>query len=482
MPIVLGLDVGTTTITTLALDTDRGRVVARDTTPNDAETTSPSDKSRGFCEWDARRIAALACRSLQNVARSLAGGANELAGIGLTGQQHGVVLLNSGLNPLGPFVNWQDRRTEERQGPDGRTYLEQARTLAGEDARQRAGCELSPGYMGTTLYWMKTRGDLPGGAVASFLVDYVGAMLSGERIVTDATSAASSGVFNVRTGDWDNDLIDGLGLPETLFPELGEGSRPLGKLTTPMADATGLPAGLPVCVGIGDNQASFYGSVAELSDTILVNVGTGGQVAAFCDRFLYSPKLETRPFPNGYLLASAGLCGGRTYAVLEQFFRQVGHLLIDSPAETPIYEAMNQLAASVPRGSDGLRCQPLFTGTRQDPDLRASWSGISARNFTPAHMTRSLLEGMARVFRGGFGEIRATSGRSYTRLVGSGNAVRENRLLADIVADELAMPLREPAHREEAAFGAALSACVGLAIFTDHDSASQIIRYDARET
>src|SRR5262249_18425532 len=150
-----------------------------------------------------------------------------------------------------------------------------------------------------------------------------GALLTGTRPVTDPTFAASSGVFDIRAGAWDADLIAALGLSPSLFPEVRPSGAPLGTLTAAMAEATGLPEGLPVFVGIGDNQASFRGSVADLDDSVLVNVGTGGQVSVYTDEFRYDPRLETRPFPGGYLLADAGLCGGASYALLERFFRQV---------------------------------------------------------------------------------------------------------------------------------------------------------------
>jgi sugar (pentulose or hexulose) kinase len=225
-----------------------------------------------------------------------------------------------------------------------------------------------------------------------------------------------------------------------------------------MAEATGLPEGLPVFVGIGDNQASFLGSVGRRDDAVLVNVGTGAQVSAYVDQFRYDPLLETRPFPGGgYLLAWAGLCGGRSYALLERFYRAVGEQLCGAAAG-PLYEAMNRLAASVPRGAGGVVCEPLFTGTRQDPGLRASWAGLSAENFTPAHLTRALLEGMARTFRTGYEAIARAGGGGKTRLVGAGNGLRENAVLAQCVAEEFGLPLRLPPHREEAAYGAALLA------------------------
>jgi sugar (pentulose or hexulose) kinase len=356
--------------------------------------------------------------------------------------------------------------------------VQRAVELAGPDAPPRTGCKLAAGYLAVTLFWMKETGALPGAATACFLMDYFAAWLTGRRPVTDATCAASSGALDLRRGEWDSAILAALGLPRALFPEIRPSGEPLGGLSRDAADRTGLPAGLPVFVGIGDNQASFLGSVASRTDTVLVNVGTGGQVAVYTEGLHQDALLETRPFPGGgYLLVCAGLSGGRAYAALEGFFRQVGVQLCGLPEGRPLYQAMNALAAAVPPGAGGVRCEPFFTGTRHRPELRASWGGLSAETFTPGHLTRALLEGMARAFREGYEAIVRQTGRPAAHLVGAGNGLRENSVLARVVAQELALPLQVPRHREEAAFGAALLAAVGTGACPDLAAAGRLICY-----
>jgi sugar (pentulose or hexulose) kinase len=249
-----------------------------------------------------------------------------------------------------------------------------------------------------------------------------------------------------------------------------------GGVTAELAARAGLAAGTPVFVGIGDNQASFVGSVGDPADAAAVNVGTGGQVAAFAESLSYDAALETRPFPRGgYLLVSAGLTGGASYAVLERFFRSVGLLLFNVQNEESLFLRLNELAASVPAGAGGLRCEPYFSGTRADPKLRASWTGVSAENFTPAHLTRALLEAMARTFAVGLDAIMKQIHSRPIRLVGAGNGLRENPLLANLVAEAFGMPIRFARHREEAAYGAALVAAVGAGVFPDLAGAARII-------
>ena len=155
-------------------------------------------------------------------------------------------------------------------------------------------------------------------------------------------------------------------------------------------------------------------------------------MAAFAANFIYDPLLETRPYPGeGYLLVSAGLCGGGSYALLERFYRKLGVQFFHLEEKKTLYDAMNRLAAGVPRGADGLRCEPFFAGTGHQPELRASFTGISVENFTPGHVTRVLLEGMARSLHGGYERIRILIDKARNQLVGSGKTGSETGIRKD---------------------------------------------------
>jgi sugar (pentulose or hexulose) kinase len=315
---------------------------------------------------------------------------------------------------------------------------------------------------------------------ACFLPDYFAAVVTEKAPVTDPTLAASSGVLNVPAGDWDEDCLVALDIPRTMLPPVRPSGDLLGLLSAEAARATGLPADLPVFVGIGDNQASFLGSVGRDTASVLVNVGTGGQVSLLTETYRTDRLLETRPFPGGgFLLVSAGLCGGRCYALLEDFCRQVARDLFVVADPQSAYSKLNALAERVPPGADGLRCVPLFTGTRAQPELRASWSGLSPENFTPGHLARALLEGMSRTFAESFAVLIRHTGKHPARLVGSGNGLRENALLRRLVSQDFGLPIQVPAHREEAAFGAALLAAVGAGVFPDLAAAGALLSAEA---
>ena len=479
MPILVGVDLGTTKITAVALDAATSRVVAVTGKPNTASVTSEEDRRRDRSEWDATEIARLGVECLRGVSESLGDRRSEVVAIGVTGQQHGVLLVDAAGKPVAPLINWQDRRALDRVGDGLGTFLDLAREHIGTESILRTGCRLHPGFMAVTLFWMQKNGGIPAAArSALFLMDYFCAELTGSRAVTEPTCAGSAGLFNYRLRDWDNEAIRAMGLPRGLFPDMIEADRPMGVLSPGLADATMLPAGIPVVGPLGDHQACFVGSVADPFSTCLVNVGTGAQVAVYVESAEVHVPVEVRPFPiHGNLQSNVGLAGGWAYQTLERFFRDVCEQFSTGIGDS-VYDKMNELAASVPHGASGLAFTPTFSGTRADPTIRGSVQGISPGNFTAAGFCRGAIEGMARSLTDGFRTVQDIAGRKFRVLAAAGNALRENTLLAEEVVRSSGLPLRYTRHREEAAFGAAMIAGVGASLFANLAEAGRLVQYD----
>jgi sugar (pentulose or hexulose) kinase len=479
LAVIVSIDLGTTKITSLALDAAAGKILARATVLNDANITPEADRIKGRSEWDAERIVTLGCHCLRDVAEQLGDRRRDLAGIGITGQQHGCVVVDAEAGPLTPLINWQDKRGLELMRGTSRSYVDVARERLGDKTSQRAGCRMFAGFAGLTLFWLKANGQLPAAGRACFIMDLFGARLAASPPVTEPSCAGSSGVLNVHTRQWDAGAIRALELPPELFPEIREAHQPIGPLCPSMAVATGLAAGTPVFAPIGDHQASFLGSLRDFRKDVLVNVGTGAQVAVFTEGDRFADPVELRPFPIRHnLLSNVGLAGGWSYQVLESFFRRITRELFEANADAPVYERLNALAASVPAGCDGLVCDPHFSGTRGVPSARGAFAGVTPQNMTPGHFTRALLEGMARSLRDGDRYLSISENRLRGRLVAAGNALRENTLLRECVEKEFGQPLSFTSHREEAAFGAALSASVGAGLFSSLEEAASLIAYE----
>lgn len=475
----IGLDLGTTSITGLVLDTQSGETLARRTVANTTETTAPADRSVGRSEWAIDRMIGLVYEVMEQLTSE---GTGSIDGIGITGQQHGMTLLDAGENPVGPFIGWQDRRCLE-PSLSGETALSRM-LLSGGEGFTRSEYLPARGYMGSTLFWLKENGCLPVDAHASFAPDYLAAKLCGCSPVTDPTNAAGSGLFDVFSGEWNASLLERLVLPVSILPEVHPSCSWIGSLAPDVARRTGLPSGIPVANACGDNQASFAGSVAGYSDSALINIGTGGQVSVYNDRPVRIDGLLARPYLKpGYLLVGAGLTGGRAYGLFERFVHLIGEQVFGVKDAPEIFDRLNALAAETPSGSDGLRCEPVFTGSLKEPERRGLWRGISDANFTPGHLTRSLLEGMAEQFHLLYKAMLANGVAPRTRLIGAGNGVRKNPTLSRIIADTFALPLLIVTHSEEAAFGAALTAAVAAGEFPDIEAAGKtIIGYSAIST
>ncbi len=480
MSLIVSVDVGSTGIVAVLFDETRRRVVSTVDAPTDApysETPVASDVS----EFSAEEIYCVVLRLLARLSgevERLAASERSLRALILTGQQHGVALIDAA-NPsrtLGPFVNWTDRRGKRRWLGGERTLENELNRRLDSATRGELGCRIATGYGGLTLFDWNRSGQIPAGAQVAFVDDYVAVALAGNRrIFTDPTMAASSGLFDVRENRWSDAAIDALELPKTLFPPVVSVGTPIGTLCAEAASATGLPVGLPILQGLGDNQASILGCLDDPDDAaVVVNYGTGTQVTAPTDRFEPSFDYETRPFCNGrFLRVLAETNGGRAYATLKNFFRQTGIELFGvEPTDEQLYERMNALAARVADDAEiGIRCRPTFfpSRIRQDDGAETfgAFDGISAENFRPEYMIRALLDAMADESFERWQKIAPknveSTDKKQLELFGGGNLLRRCAPFRAALERRFRLPLLLTPYREEAAVGAAKVASRALA-------------------
>ncbi len=423
---ILGLDIGTTTVS--AVVTENGRVLA-------AETQASRAFLPGRPAWEkAQDAAALEALALATADRLLARFPG-VERIGLTGQQHGIVYLDAAGNLLSSLYTWQDGRGE-LPCSTGQSYCACLSELT--------GYPLATGYGLVTHFYNLKNGLVPANAVTFCTIhDYLAMRLAGRSTpAVDPSDAASFGVFDVKNRRFDTEALARAGIDAALLPPVA--AEPLL--------GTG-PRGIPVYTAIGDNQASFLGATGGEPGCMLVNVGTGSQFSVHTAEYLPCAGLETRPFPTGgYLLAGSSLCGGRAYALLEQFFRQTAQML-GHPAGS-CYEAMARLLDSSPVPDDPAVIMPLFQGTRENPQLRGSITNLSIDNFTPLSLLYGMMRGMAAELH----EMYLRSGTAGGALYGSGNGLRKNPQLRRCFEEAFGKPLLLSQNEEEAACGAALFA------------------------
>ena len=474
----LALDIGSTTVVAIVIDLDTNAVVGTASAANSSEVTSAADKRLSRSEWDLDGMTELA---IDNAAALVARTNARPTAIGVTGQQQGLQLLDAALDTVGPYFSWQDQRAQDPLPGQQHTYLDAMAQRGGATAAEgempafaNTGCPLVAGHAAPHLFWLQANNQLPSGVSGTAAPEFVVSRLVGKRPVVDPTDALGWGVYDVTKRTWADELIADLGLDPSLFPDLVESCTMAGSLTATMAHKLGVPAGLPVAVASGDHQCSFAGTVADYANTVAVNVGTGGQAALHIEAPLPRGSLELRPYiQRGYLLAGVGAVGGRTFRTLRDFFADAIHALADvQPDSEALYARLVALAADVPAGAEGVRADPLFSGSRSRPRAKAAFRELTAATLTVGHLTRALLEGMAVELADSYREAIQLGGGARSKLVGAGNGIKLNPVLRAALEAEFAMPLHLGPHGEEAAVGAALCAAVADGAFSSIAEAS----------
>jgi sedoheptulokinase len=431
----LGIDIGTTSIAAVVVNMDDGAVAGSHAEPNGARVAGES--------WESLQDPGLILSKAEEIVRRLTAAHPGVRCVGLAGQMHGILYADASGMAVSPLYTWQDGRGNlTRRG--GLTYAE---SLSAE-----TGKNLATGYGAVTHVYNMENGLVPDGAKwAVTIQDYVGMRLAGlcEPLV-HATDAASFGA---------SDLY-----PFSSMLRITDKTECVGH--------TG--GGIPVAVAIGDNQASFIGSVGIPDDSVLINMGTGGQISVAADGATRCEGAETRPYiDGGSLLVGFSLCGGRAYAMLERFFRDTAEMAGIRCGS--LYDKMNALAA--PLLEDPLSVSTLFCGTRADPSLKGSISGIGDSNLTPAHLVQGVLRGMAGELYVPYPAMRALMRKKPVTLVGSGNGIRKNKPLRKLFESMFGMQMKIPAHNEEAAYGAALFAAAACGMRASVAEAQRVIRY-----
>ena len=402
----IGIDIGTTSVCGVVIDTESGKVLKSVTKNSEAFI-------EGTPEWEKIQSVDKIIDIATGIAEEFVDG--DTAVVGVTGQMHGIVYVDADGNAVSPLYTWQDGRGNFPY--KGTTY---AGYLGG-----------STGFGCVTDLYNRENGIRPENAVSFCTIhDYLVMKLCGlNKPIVHASDAASFGCFDLEKCEFTN----GLELCVTRdFKIAGEYK------------------GIPVSVAIGDNQASVYSCAGE--GDLLLNFGTGSQISAITDRIIKGENIETRPFVGDkYLLVGAALCGGRAYSMLRSFYSEILGYVGDFDEKT-VYGIMDKMLEK--ETTTPIVADTRFAGTRADSSITGSLSGITTENFNPSALTRAVLCGMVDELYNMF----APTGISFSGLVGSGNGIRKNPALVRIAEEKFGMRMTIPEHLEEAAVGAAMFA------------------------
>ncbi len=464
MAYLIGIDIGTSGTKVLAID-EKGNVAATASAEYPLSTPKPLwAEQRAEDWWDAT------CACLKEVLQTVP--AEDVAGVGLSGQMHGLVMLDKADNVLRPAILWCDQRTQAQC--DYITDTVGKKLLVEETANP-----VLTGFTAPKIIWVRDNEPAIYDQARMHLLpkDYVRFKLTGE-FATEVSDASGTSLLNVPERRWSTAVLLKLGIPIEHLPKVYESCEISGQISKAGALATGLKEGTPVAGGGGDQAAGAVGNGIVQSGIISVTTGTSGVVFAFADSPAVDPNLRVHTFchavPNKWHVMGVMLSAGgslRWYRdTCAQSEKQVAELMQIDP-----YELITREAATVGAGSEGLLFLPYLTGERTphpDPQARGAFVGLTVRH-NKAHMGRAVLEGVAFGLRDSL-EILKGMGVSIGNVRASGGGARSD-LWRQIQADIFNLPLSTINIDEGPALGVALLAGVGAGLYSSVEEACSTV-------
>jgi len=453
MSYFIGIDTSTTATKALLMD-ENGGVLGVALNEYPYETPQPL-----WSEQDPALWWHATAESIRQVIAKTGVEAAAVKGIGLTGQMHGLVLLDEKGDVLRPAILWNDQRT----GPQ----CDAIRLKLGrEKLIQITGNDALTGFTAPKILWVQEHEPELWKRARHILLpkDYVRYKLTGE-FASDRAGGAGTILFDLAKRDWSPAVLAALDIPAEYLPKTYEGTDVTGTLSPVVADELGLPAGIPVFGGGGDQAAAAVGTGAVRAGVVSLSLGTSGVVFATTD----GPFIE----PEGRLHAFCHSVPGKWH-LMGVMLSAAGSLrwYRDTFAPGTDYDTLLKPATDVPAGSDGLFFLPYLTGERTphpDPLARGAFVGLTVRHSFP-HLTRAVLEGVSFGLRDSF-ELMKSAGLeriSQVRVTGGGaRSPLWRQILADVFGTEIVTVNAE----EGAAYGAALLAATGSGAFRSVESA-----------
>jgi xylulokinase len=440
MSTAIGIDVGTSAVKAIAVGED-GTVLERREVAYPLSTPRPGWSEQNPDDW------------WRATKEALDGLGSDVAGIGLSGQMHGLVTLDDADNVIRPAILWNDQRTaaeceeiEERVGFDRLVSLTGNRALTG--------------FTAPKLLWLRKHEPDAYARIAHVMLpkDYVRLRLTGERAI-DVADASGTLLLDVANRRWSDEVLGALELDAAWLPALLESPEVSGRT----------PKGIPVAAGAGDQAAGALGVGVDRPGPLSVALGTSGVVFAALPEFAAEPQARVHVFchsvPGAWHAMGVMLSAAGSFAWLRGI---VGGEFSELVEEAAKWEP----------GVEGLTFLPYLTGERTphaDPDARGSFTGLEIRHDRGA-LVRAVLEGVACGLRDSLDLVAGLGSDPPERGRASGGGARSEEWLK-IVASVLELPLERIAVEEGAAYGAALLGGVAGGMWADvHEAVAACVR------
>src|SRR5437867_699210 len=455
----LGIDVGTGGTRALLVD-ERGRLKHAFTAPHEPMHMERPlwAEQRPENWWDAAQL------DIRGVLTETRITGREVRGIGLSGQMHGLVMLDASHRVVRPALIWCDQRSQAQVDAINKSVGKEA-VLA---------CTANPVLTGFTLpklLWVRDEEPAQFERIRKILLpkDYIRLQLTGEH-ASDVSDASGTALFDVVRRQWSWELVDRLGIDKNILPAALESSQLSGKISPAAAARTGLTEGTPVAAGAGDQAASAVGNGIVEPGIVSCTLGTSGVVFAHMQSPAYDPGGRVHTFCHAVAGAwhVMGVTQGAGLSL--QWFR-------NNLAPGADYETLTGEAASAPPGSQGLFWLPYLMGERTphlDASARGGWIGLTAKH-TRADLIRSLLEGVSYSQKDCLDIIEQMNVPVRSVRLSGGGA--RSAFWQQMLADVFGKPVSVLENQEGSAYGAALLAIVGTGEYSSvREACGAVIR------
>lgn len=478
MGYLIGIDVGTSGLKAIAIDEERGAVVASATCGYPLSTPHP-----GWAEQDPADFEHALGAALRSVTGALGKGALSVRSVGITGQMHTAVLLDEARRPVRPAILWCDTRTPAE--------CEAIRAKLGDDGLRRAvGNRALEGFTLPKLLWLRRNEPDALALTARVLMpkDYAGFLLTRE-IGADVSDASGTLAFDPGRRAWSDEVLAAFDLPASLWPSAGDSTSILGQLTDEMAAATGLPAGTPVARGAADNAAGAVGLGVVRAGRAMASIGTSGVILAQTEGYAVDPEMRLHTFchavPARYYVMGVMLAAGGAL----RWYRDVlgdGERMAAEIRGIDPYEIITDTASTARLGAGGVIFLPYLMGERTphaDAMARGALVGLTART-TKAEISRAVLEGITFGLADSLDLVREVMGSAAKldeiRVTGGG---ARSRFWRQMMADVFDATVAVTTSTEGPAFGAAILGGVAAGAFASvAEAADALVHVTSRAT
>ncbi|MBQ8568871.1 MAG: xylulokinase [Oscillospiraceae bacterium] len=470
MRYVIGVDLGTSGTKTVLFD-EKGTVIASRT----IEYPMYQPKN-GYAEQDPADWYNAAVNTIRDVIEKSGVDNNDIVGLGISGQMHGLVMLDENNQVIRRSIIWCDQRTAKE-------CEEITEKVGAERLIEITANPALTGFTASKIMWVKNNEPENYAKCRHILLpkDYVRFMLTGEY-ATEVSDASGMQLLDVPNRCWSEEVCSKLGIDMAMLPKVYESPDITGRITADIAAKTGLKEGTIVVGGAGDNAAAAVGTGVVTDGKAFTTIGTSGVVFAHTSGISIDPKGRVHTFccavPGCWHVMGVTQAAGLS---LKWFRDNFCHEEIETAKLMGVdtYELMTAEADTVPIGSDRLLYMPYLMGERTphlDPNARGMFFGLSAMH-TKKHMLRAVMEGVSYSLRDCV-EICREMGINVSDMMacgGGGSSPMWRQMLADLYG----CPVKTVASKEGPALGVAILAMVGAGIYASvPEACAQIITAD----